>query len=538
MHFSHAANATWSNAGGGGGNWTDSAAWTPAAAPGLTSGNTTSTDTATLDTSTRTINSTVAVDAGRNIGNITFNTTNSVGYTLSGGSLVLSDGGTVLTTGNGTGQSNIHSPMTLQGNYTFTANSNLQFNNVAATFTTATSLGNVTMSIGGSYSTSTVLSTGVISQGAGSTLSIVKTGAGSWQFNGANTFSGGLTVKAGFFGTGSSGALGNGTLTLGDTSGSANATVGFGSNVSANNAVSVVAGSSGTLSFTRTGNFGPSTVSGPITLANNLTISQNANNANLFTISSNITGTGNLTVRSLQGTGNATLSGSVNMTGQLINNGVSASRTIVSGVIGSNVTGVTQNSSSSNLTLSNANTFTGPTSVSTGTLILTGSGSINSSSLVSVASGATLTNNTATALTAPLSLAENATVNGSGSFTATNLTIVGNLTGGTFTTINSTGSFAASGALAFTLTNTVAGTYDLFSTNPASFSFTSVSVGALPLVDSGGTFTANDGLFSYTFVNGTDALQIAAVPEPGTWILVGLGLTFLLHRKPRRRFES
>ncbi|MEY3898723.1 MAG: hypothetical protein RLZZ214_4245, partial [Verrucomicrobiota bacterium] len=363
----HASDASWS-LGTGGGNWSQDSAWTPAAAPGANSG-TTSTDTATFDSSTRTVTSTITVDAGRNIGNITFNTTNNFGYSLGGGSLVLGAGGTAQTTGGGTGQNTINTGSTLQGNYTFTANSNLQLNTANATITTAGSLGGVTLNVGGTWAGGTVLSSGIISEGSGSVLSLVKTGTSTWQFNGNNTYSGGITIKDGSAGYGLNGGFGTGTVTLGDTGGSTNATASFGSSTTLTNAISVQAGSTGTLSLVRGGGSGPSTVSGPITLANNLTISQNANNAQNFTISSAISGAGNVSVKPLLGTGTTTLSNaSINFTGLLSNDGVSASPTLISGAIGSNVTGVTQNSTTSILTLSGANTYIAPTTINAGTL--------------------------------------------------------------------------------------------------------------------------------------------------------------------------
>ena len=397
--FAFAADASWS-LGTGGGDWNLDSAWTPATAPGLISGNTTSTDTATLDTATRTVTSTIAVDAGRNIGNIIMATNgNAFGYTLGGtGPLVLSAGGniTVQSLNGGTGQSNINTGLVLQGDYTINANSNLQVNSPAASITAAAGLTNVTLTVGGTYGAGTITSSvlaalGVISDGAGTTLSVVKTGTGNWQFNGANTFTGGVSVKQGFFGVGGSSALGTGAVTLGDSSGSNAAAIGFGSNVNPTNAINVASGSSGTLSMMRTGGSNQTTISGLITLANNLTISQNANNTHAFNFTGNFTGTGNVSIKSLQGTGNTTLSGaSINFTGSLSNDGQSASATVITGVIGPNVTGITQNSTVSNLIFSGTPSYSCPVTITQGSLILKNTGAKSGTAVITASAAGTI----------------------------------------------------------------------------------------------------------------------------------------------------
>lgn len=533
--FAFAADAAWSNAGGGGGSWSSASAWTPAAAPGAI-GTTNNTDTATLDTSTRTINSTITVDAGRNIGNITFiSNTNAFGYSLSSGSLILSAGGTIQTQvtngGNGATGLNINTGMTLQGDYTFTADgARMQFNSASANITLGAGVGNSTVTIGGTYSTASNLQAqGVVSNGANGVLSIVKTGTGSWQFNGANTFSGGVTVKNGFFGVGGSAAAGTGTLTLGDSSGSNNASAGFGSNVNPTNAISVAAGSSGTLSLTRTGGSGPSTLSGPITLANNLTISQNANNGQNFTFSGAFSGTGNVSIKPLVGTGTTTLSNtSINFTGLLSNDGVTTSATSITGILGSNVTGVTQNSSTSTLTLSNVNTYAGPTTVNVGTLTVSGTGSIANTSGIIVASGATFNKTSSVALSRSFTLAEGAIVTGSG-ITATGVNVTADLANG-FSTIAA--SFAQGGNLRLDLTNTAEGTYSIFSGSSGSFS--GVYIGSTSLSGSG-VFSGNVGGFSYAFTDATDSLVISAIPEPSSAAALAGLAAFACFASRRRR---
>ncbi len=128
-------------------------------------------------------------------------------------------------------------------------------------------------------------------------------------------------------------------------------------NSSANAQLNQVSGSNG------------DTVSAPISLSDNLVVA-NADNS-LLTISGPVTssGTKNLTLNA-NSTGGITLStGGVNITGTITNSGSAAGISTISGVIGTNVTNVIQNSATSQLTLSGANTFTGLTSITAGKLL-------------------------------------------------------------------------------------------------------------------------------------------------------------------------
>ena len=136
-----------------------------------------------------------------------------------------------------------------------------------------------------------------------------------------------------------------------------------------------------------------STVSGATTFGSSvgLTIgaSQSWNNAasNALVAQGNVGGTGDLALCA-NSSGGIVLSGLVNQSGALSNNGAGAGTTTISGVIGTNVTGVTQDSATSKLILSGTNTYTGNTTVAEGELVV--SGSIASSALTSVQSGGIL----------------------------------------------------------------------------------------------------------------------------------------------------
>ena len=108
----------------------------------------------------------------------------------------------------------------------------------------------------------------------------------------------------------------------------------------------------------------------------------NSGNAGAFSVTSAVTGTGNLILKA-NSNGVIGLS-AVNNVGTITNSGTSTGAVTISGVIGTNVTGVIQNSATSSLILSGTNTYTGATLITAGTLKLDATGTINNSSEVSL----------------------------------------------------------------------------------------------------------------------------------------------------------
>jgi hypothetical protein len=52
--------------------------------------------------------------------------------------------------------------------------------------------------------------------------------------------------------------------------------------------------------------------------------------------------------------------------------------------------------------------------------------------------------------------------------------------------------------------------------------------------NSGGTWTASSGSYNFTFTEEDGLLAVAAIPEPSTWALIGLGGAFVLWRLRRK----
>ena len=250
------------------------------------------------------------------------------------------------------------------------------------TVTNTTGTGNLTLKHNGTYNaavnkillTGSVNHTGAITNSGTGTgnveingniganvTAVVQDSANSLLvLNGANTFSGGVTIKAGKAWLKSDPTPGgSGTVRLGDTGGSSSATLQI-FNVAKTLANPIVLGTtSGTLSIES--GFA-SSITGGVTGTNNLTVKQGGANTLTFK------------------------TGSLNFSGALINAG-SAGSVVSSSVIGSNVTAVVQNSTSSTLILSGTNFYTGTTTVSLGTLETKNKNCLSADSSVVIASG-------------------------------------------------------------------------------------------------------------------------------------------------------
>lgn len=447
-----AADATWTN--NAAGTWATAANWDPNAVPGATSG-TTSADTATFYTTTLTASRVVTVDASRNIANLLFtNSTASFTLQLTGGSLLLSSGGRIEVTSGAAAniQTFINSPITLEGSYTLLNNSAnaaptvnaLEFQS-GATISGAASLGAITLTLGGTNGNlgGKALITPIISNGTGNTLGIVKQDAGNWQLNGANTFTGGLVIKQGGILIGNSsglGGTGTGAVTLGDNATGQDALLDLGSSVTAPNPLTVASGS-GVRRLTYNGGSGNSTYSGTISLNHDLIVqSITGNSARTFAVSGGISGTGSLIVSNVgvAAANTVTFSGSITNIGGITNVSVLGD-VVISGAIGTNVTGVVQDSATSALNINGAaNTYTANTTISAGTLKLGASASIASSSNINIASGAIFD---VLLVTGGFTLANSQTLQGAGN-------VSGNVTAASAAKISPAGAGVA-GTLAF-----------------------------------------------------------------------------------------
>ena len=574
-----ADNSTWSATSSG--NFSDAANWTPGV-PGLPAGNTTSTDIATFARGTISATSNVTFDEARNLGGITFDNASAVagrvfnvqGTTLGAATpaLNLSSGFVLQNIGSGTavsGANMLDVAMVLNGNTTFSntyGNSVINIGNTTGTsansINAAADLGAIDLTLTGTSTAGNLLSLRV-NQASGTTVRMVKEGTGFWQINGptatGSNMTGGLLIRQGGVSIGRSSTLsiGSGAIVVGDgTTTAGDLRISTGSSVTVSNNITVADSLADNVYFERGGGGGAGSFSGNINIAQDLTLRQGttANQVLNLTAASTVTGSGNLIINTtVASAGAVNLSGSVNMTGRIINQSTTGTGNVtISGAIGSNVTGLIQNSATSNMVLSNAgNAYTGNTTITAGTLFLSGGGDLGSSNLV--LNGGILN---ITAITGASYTMAN-TISGNGTIVTTGKDFVAQGTiapGASFGEINVTGNFTFdSTAIAnFEIGGTGAGFFDeLLATGLLTYNGT-LNLTTSYAAANGDTVklfhgSSYSGVFSS--ITGTDlggglswdTSQLAVdgtitvVPEPATSLLLAgaAGMFFLLRRRRR-----
>lgn len=341
---------------------------------------TTSADALFFSSGTGLTSGTITVSAGRVANSLTFEETGV--YTLNSGDITLS-GANGLNFSNGTGANVINTALILGGSTAFT-NSDNTTQTIAGGVTgtgnltlTNNSTGGFTISTGSVNNDGTLAHTGsgngaaTISSVIGANVTEVIQNSATSQLNlsnGTNAFTA-LTIKSGSVQgaqntAGQTTSLGTGTVTLGDSTGSASATL-IAQGTQANYANPIILGlTSGTLTIRSVNTGTIVNFTGGITGTNNVTIATGATGTAGMNFSTNpINNTGTITHATTVATGALTISGG----------------------IGSNVTGVIQNSASAQFNLSGTNTYNGATSINAGTLALTGGGSLAGTAVTAIA---------------------------------------------------------------------------------------------------------------------------------------------------------
>ncbi len=245
-----------------------------------------------------------------------------------------------------------------------------------------------------------------VALGTTGTISLGNTSGGS-TFSGSITLNNNLTFNTSGSNAGMnfSGTItGTGNIITKNTSGTTG-TINFTNTVNNVGTISNIGTSTGTVTYsggvgsnvttiTENSTLSPLTIStAALTVNTGGTTLVNSAGTSLLTVSGGVTGSGNLILNNNSSTdAGITLSGtSVNNTGTITNSGSGTGGVTISSIIGTNVTGMVQNSATSTLTLTGVNTYSSGTMINAGTLIVgvAGVGSI-ASSAVTVNSGGTL----------------------------------------------------------------------------------------------------------------------------------------------------
>jgi autotransporter-associated beta strand protein len=311
----------------------------------------------------------------------------------------------------------------------------------------------------------------------------------------------------------------------------------------------------GTLAFTGTANtFGNGSAAGQTFLAINQATLQIGNNGTTGMIGSGA---------------NATVQGDIQNDG-VLRIALTSNQTINNIIKGN---GSFSNVSTGRIALNGANTYTGNTTVSAGTLALGSGGSIANSSLITVVAGATLDVASAPGgfvlgasqtLTGSGSVVGSATINGHlrpssspgvlsfssdltlGSGANLQMEINGNGTRGiAYDGINVAGALTYGGSLELVIDSPFAPgdyTFDLLSGfSSQTGNFTSVSLSgayAGSFLRTGEVWELTSSGNTWTLDQLSGDLAVSVVPEPSTWALLALAVGTLLLTRARRRKSS
>lgn len=226
----------------------------------------------------------------------------------------------------------------LSASQTWTNNSASQLRLVNAVAGPATGTSPMTLTLKNTGAGAMLFSNSLNNGAAGAALSLVidSSGSGVTTLSGSgSTYSGGTTIKSGVLQI-SNASLGSGGLTLGDTTGSASARLNLQNSPSIATNITVAAGSSGSKSIVALTSAATPTLSGTISLSDNLNFGTTltANTNPTITLTGVISGTGGITLNnSLVGSGTRTVTLTLGDGTNAVTNTYSGNTTLTNGAL-------------------------------------------------------------------------------------------------------------------------------------------------------------------------------------------------------------